>query len=118
MSQKRPSSSEFRKRKRVREMEAKKLEIRTVTQLENSQEDVSNDNDLAHPGMPRTRTGNNLKIEYKKDSVFSPVHQDLTLLITTSPSSEIQIEEAAAADKIQLDINDPVSWLPSTDHIR
>ncbi|RVE42619.1 hypothetical protein evm_012739 [Chilo suppressalis] len=124
MSQKRPSGSEFRKRKRVREMEAKKMEntLRkwTVTQQENSQEDVSNDDVLALTGMSGTKSGNNLKIIYKEkeDNPVNPSQQDLTLPITTSPSSEIQIEKAAATDKIQLDINDPVSWLPLTDHIR
>lgn len=122
MSQKRPSGSEFRKRKRVREMEAKKmgniLRKWTVTQQENSQEDVSNDDVLALPGMSGTKSGNNLKIKYKEDNPVNPSQQDLTLPITTSASSEIQIEKAATTDKIQLDINDPVSWLPLTDHIR
>ncbi|KAL3277619.1 hypothetical protein HHI36_012960 [Cryptolaemus montrouzieri] len=121
MSQKRPSGSEFRKRKRVREMESKKWEIRfesEESQPENSQKEVSNHKVLVHPGMSGTRSENNLKIEYKEDSLFSPFQQDLTLPITTSPSSEIQIEEAAATDKIQLDINDPVSWLLLIDHIR
>ncbi|KAK4873915.1 hypothetical protein RN001_013275 [Aquatica leii] len=103
MSQKRPSGSEFRKRKRVREMEAKKmgntLRKWTVTQPESSQEDVSNDNVLALPGMSGTKSENNLKIKYKEDNPVNPSQQDLTLPITTN-------------------INDPVSWLPLTDHIR
>ncbi|KAL3279408.1 hypothetical protein HHI36_016919 [Cryptolaemus montrouzieri] len=118
MSQKRPSGSEFRKRKRVREMEAIKmgntLRKPTVTQPENSQNDVSNDDVLAHSDKSGTRSGNNLKIEFKEDS---PFQLNLTFP-TTSPGSEIQIEEATATDKIQLDINDHVSWLPLTDHIR
>lgn len=88
----------------------------TVTQPENSQEDVSNDDVLALPGMSGIKSGNNLKI--KCEEPVNPSQQDLTLPITTSPSSEIQIEKAAASDKIQLDTNDPGSWLPLTDHIR
>nr|CAH7769133.1 unnamed protein product [Callosobruchus chinensis] len=57
-------------------------------------------------------------IKYEEDDPVNPSQQDLTLPITTSPSSEIPIEKAAATDKIQLDTNDPVSWLPLTDHIR
>nr|CAI5866393.1 unnamed protein product [Callosobruchus analis] len=122
MSQKRPSGSEFRKRKRVKEMEAKKmgniLRKWTVTPPENSQEDVSNDDVLALPGMSGIKSENNLMIKYEEDDPVNPSQQDLTLPITTSPSSEIPIEKAAATDKIQLDTKDPVSWLPLTDHIR
>lgn len=81
----------------------------TVAQQENSQEDVSNDDVLALPGMSGTKSGNNLKIKYKEDNPVNPSQQDLSLPITTIASSEIQIEKAADTDKIQLDINDPVS---------
>nr|CAI5826314.1 unnamed protein product [Callosobruchus analis] len=90
----------------------------TVTPPENSQEDVSNDDVLALPGMSGIKSENNLMIKYEEDDPVNPSQQDLTLPITTSPSSEIPIEKAAATDKIQLDTNDPVSWLPLTDHIR
>ncbi|KAL3281557.1 hypothetical protein HHI36_004765 [Cryptolaemus montrouzieri] len=79
----------------------------TVTQTENSQEYVANDDVLAHPSM----SGNNSRIESKADSPVSPFQQDWNLSITTSPSSEIQIEEAAATDKVQLNMNNHVPWL-------
>ncbi|KAL3265801.1 hypothetical protein HHI36_009999 [Cryptolaemus montrouzieri] len=64
------------------------------------EEDVSNNDVLAYPGMRGTRSGNNFEIEYKEYSPVSPFQQDLTLPITTSPTSETQIEEIAATDPV------------------
>ncbi|KAF2897617.1 hypothetical protein ILUMI_08557 [Ignelater luminosus] len=88
MSQKRPSGSEFRKRKRVRKIEAKKLgnSLRKWTQAENSQEaDV--------PGI--SGTGTNLEIE----------NEDMTLpnINTNDPVSWLPITDPVRCFLIEKD---------------